>query len=94
MSPPTRYKLSFTVPLSSLSACKSALFAAGAGTHPGGKYTHVSFETTGVGQFMPCEGAVPTLGQVGKLERVEEVRCEVLCVGEEVMRGAVGELKR
>jgi len=94
MPPAIRYKLSFTVPPSSLSACKSALFAAGAGTHPGGKYTHVSFETAGVGQFKPCEGAVPSLGEVGRLERVEEVRCEVLCVGEEVMRRAVGELRR
>lgn len=37
---------------------------------------------------------MPSLGEVGKLERVEEVKCEVLCVGEEVMRGAVGELRR
>lgn len=28
------------------------------------------------------------------MERVEEVKCEVLCVGEGVMRQAVGELKR
>jgi len=37
---------------------------------------------------------VPNLGEVGRLERVEEMRCEVLCVGEEVMRAAVGELRR
>lgn len=94
MSAPTRYKLFFTVPPSDLEACKSALFAAGAGTYPGGKYTHVSFETTGTGQFRPDEGAKPAVGEVGALERVEEVKCEVLCVGEEVMRRAVGELKR
>ena len=54
----------------------------------------MSFETTGTGQFMAHEGAMPNLGKVGKLERVEEVKVEVLCVGEEVMRGAVRELRR
>ena len=94
MSTSPRYKLLFTVPPSSLQACKSALFAIGAGTYPGGKYSHVSFETTGTGQFMPHKGAIPNLGEVGKLEKVEEVKVEVLCVGEEVMRGAVRELRR
>ena len=91
---PNRYKLLFTVPASSLEDCKSALFAAGAGTYPGGKYSQVSFETKGTGQFMANEGATPNKGEVGKLERLEEVKVEVLCVGEEVMRRSVGELKR
>lgn len=54
----------------------------------------VCFEIAGTGQFLPGEGAVPNTGAVGKLERVEETRVEVLCVGRELMVGAVESLKR
>ena len=93
-SNPTRYKLIFTTPHPSLAACKSALFAVGAGTYTGRKYTQVCFETPGTSQFMPNEGAVPNIGKVGELERVPEMRVEVLCVVEEVMRRAVAALVR
>ena len=53
----------------------------------------VCFETPGTGQFQPNKGAVPNIGTVGKLERVDEMRVEVLCVGRDVMVGAVGALK-
>ncbi len=43
---------------------------------------------------MPSPGAVPNIGEVGKLERVQEVRVETLCVGREVVQGAVGALKK
>ena len=66
----------------------------GAGCYPGGKYSMVCFETSGIGQFLPGEGAVPNIGAVGKLERVPETRVEVLCVGKDVMTGAVDSLKR
>lgn len=97
MSTPTphpRYKLIFTVPHPSLAACKEAVFAVGAGTYPGGKYSRVCFEMPGVGEFLPGEGAVPNIGSVGTLERVEEMRVEVLCVGRDVMLKAVEALKR
>lgn len=54
----------------------------------------VCFETQGIGQFLPGEGAVPNIGAVGKLERVAETKVEVLCVGKDVMTGAVDSLKR
>ena len=92
--PPPRYKLIFRVPHSSLTACKTAIFATGAGTYPGGNYTEVSFETPGVGEFTPCTGAKPKIGVVGLKERVEEMRVEILCVGREVVEKAVGALKR
>ena len=66
----------------------------GAGSYPDGKYSMVCFETQGTGQFLPGEGAVPNIGAVGKLERVPETRVEVLCVGTDVMTGAVDSLKR
>lgn len=52
------------------------------------------FETPGTAQFMPCEGAKPNIGAIGELSRVEETKVEVLCVGRDVMEGAVDALKR
>ncbi|KAK3175189.1 hypothetical protein OEA41_002435 [Lepraria neglecta] len=97
MSTPTdqpRYKLIFFVPHSSLEVCKQAIFAKGAGAYPAGKYSMVCFESPGIGQFLPGEGAKPNIGTVGKLERVEEMKVEILCVGRDVMEGAVDSLKR
>lgn len=97
MSTPTthpRYKLIFTVPHPSLAACKEAVFSVGAGTYPGGKYSRTCFEIPGKGQFLPGEGAVPNIGAVGRLETVEEMRVEILCVGRDVMLKAVEALKR
>lgn len=94
-SPPLRYKLVFFSPPSSLPSCKTAIFAAGAGRYPGpGNYTEVCFASTGTSQFKPGEGAKPHIGEVGKLTEQEEVRCEILCVGEQVVRKAVEALKR
>lgn len=90
-----RYKLIFFVPTPSLSACKTAIFAAGAGRYPGpGNYTEVCWTTLGTGQFRPGDTAKPAIGTVGKLEVLEEVRVETLCQGEEVVRRAVEALKR
>lgn len=97
MSTPTdepRFKLIFTVPHSSLQTCKDSIFVVGAGTYPGGQYKNACFEIPGIGQFMPAEGAKPNIGTVGKLERVEEMRVETLCVGRDVMLKAVEALKR
>lgn len=103
MSAITRFKLIFFVPPASLEACKSAIFSSGAGTFPGGKYSHCCFETSGTGQFLPVaeKGANPTIGQKKddgsgeyRVERVEEVKCEIMCVGREVTEMAVAALKR
>ncbi|KAI9793639.1 MAG: hypothetical protein M1835_007111 [Candelina submexicana] len=90
-----RFTLTFTVPTAYLSACKEAIFSAGAGQqYPGsGHYTHVCFETPGICQFKPEKGAQPNIGTVGELVRVEEIKVEVLCVGREVVRRAVEKLK-
>ncbi|KAJ9647209.1 hypothetical protein H2201_003363 [Coniosporium apollinis] len=47
----------------------------------------------GTGQFRPGKAANPNIGSSGKLEQVEEVRCETLCVGQEVAQKAVQALK-
>lgn len=94
--PPTdRYKLIFFTPPHHLPAIKTAIFATGAGSYPGkGNYTQVCFTTPGIGQFKPGEGAIPAIGEVGNVEDVGEAKCEVLCVGREVVRAAVEALKK
>ena len=59
-----------------LGAVHAALAAAGAGNI--GDYSHCSFATAGTGQFKPLAGAHPTIGEVGRLERVAETRLEMV----------------
>lgn len=93
--PNDRYKLIFFTPPQFLSDIKTAVFATGAGSYPGkGNYTQCCFTTPGIGQFRPGEGANPAIGQPGNLEEVGEVKCEILCVGEGVVREAVEVLKK
>lgn len=90
-----KFKLVFFVPVPHLQAVKSAVFAAGAGRHPGaGEYTECAWQTLGTGQFRPGGSAKPNIGKVGVFEQVEEYRVETLCVGEDVAREAVEALKR
>ena len=94
MSDVASYMLHFYVPHSYLEACKTALFVAGAGTYPGGKYSNACFEIAGTGQFRPNEGAVPNVGAVGQIEKIEEVKVEIICVGKDVMEKSVRALKK
>ncbi|GHA04929.1 Nif3-like dinuclear metal center hexameric protein [Oceanisphaera arctica] len=71
------YKLVFFVPESHLELVKAAVFATGAGKI--GDYDRCCFETRGTGQFRPLAGANPFIGKAGDLERVEEVRVELVC---------------
>ncbi|KAK4224443.1 GTP cyclohydrolase 1 type 2/Nif3 [Podospora fimiseda] len=90
-----RYKLVFYVPPTALKACKTAIFAAGAGRYPGpGNYTECCFTTLGRGQFRPGDTANPHIGQLKTLQFVDEVKVEILCVGEETARDAVAALKK
>ncbi|KAF8246895.1 hypothetical protein K440DRAFT_661776 [Wilcoxina mikolae CBS 423.85] len=102
-SPNQRYKLIFFVPAEALEKVKTGIFAAGGGTFPDGKYSHCSFESPGIGQFLPVaeKGAKPIIGQLKDdgsnefgIERVEEIRCEIMCVGKGVLEKSVEALKR
>ena len=89
-----KFKLVFNVPVSGLEACKTAIFAAGAGRYPGpGKYTECCFVTMGTGQFRPGDKANPHIGKVGELEYVESAKVEALCVGADTVKKAVEALK-
>ena len=95
MSTIARFKLIFFVPPSALAACKSAIFAAGAGRYPGpGTDTECCWVTLGTGQFRPGDAAKPNIGKVGALEEVQEARVETLCLGEDTVRKAVEALKK
>jgi dinuclear metal center YbgI/SA1388 family protein len=64
------------VPRENAEAVREAVFEAGAGHI--GDYSHCSWSVGGIGQFLPHEGASPTVGSVGSVERVAEDRFEVV----------------
>ncbi len=69
--------LAFYVPISHAEAVKTAIFAAGAGKV--GNYDCCSWQTLGLGQFRPLDGANPFLGEVNRIEQVEEIKVETVC---------------
>ena len=68
------YKLVWFVPREALAATRDAVFAAGAGTI--GAYEHCSWYAAGTGTYVPRDGAAPAIGEVGREERVAELRVE------------------
>jgi dinuclear metal center YbgI/SA1388 family protein len=64
------------VPAGDADAVRAAVFAAGAGHI--GDYSHCSWSVAGTGQFLPLDGASPSIGAVGSVERVSEDRVEVV----------------
>ncbi|OBH60169.1 Nif3-like dinuclear metal center hexameric protein [Mycobacterium colombiense] len=64
------------VPAENAEAVQAAVFAAGAGHI--GDYSHCSWTISGIGQFLPHDGATPAVGSVGSIERVAEDRFEVV----------------
>lgn len=71
------YQICFYVPVTHAEAVKEAMFAQGAGQQ--GNYSHVSWQTLGEGQFMPLPGSHPTIGTSNYLERVAELKVEMIC---------------
>ena len=72
-----RYKIVVYVPVDGGDRLREAMGAAGAGKI--GNYTNCTFTMAGTGRFLPGVGANPTIGEVGKLEAVEEERIETIC---------------
>ncbi|GBG37256.1 Nif3-like dinuclear metal center hexameric protein [Mycobacterium montefiorense] len=64
------------VPRKNTEAVQTAMFEAGAGQI--GDYSHCSWSVSGIGQFLPHDGATPAVGTVGTVERVDEDRVEVI----------------
>ena len=76
------YKLIVFVPVDSLQKVADAVFKAGAGAI--GNYSHCSFNTAGLGTFVPLEGSKPTIGKKGELENVSEIKFESIVPAEKV----------
>ncbi|MFW5689507.1 MAG: NGG1p interacting factor NIF3 [Spirochaetota bacterium] len=71
------YKLVVFVPESHTEQVKQAMFAAGAGRFR--NYDSCSWQVAGTGQFRPLAGAEPFIGSQGEIERVPELRIEMIC---------------
>lgn len=71
------YHIAFYVPESHAESVKESMFLAGAGKI--GAYQRCAFETAGTGQFEPLKGSRPYLGQIEVLETVKELKVEMVC---------------
>jgi hypothetical protein len=71
------YKLNFFVPYEDKERVKEALFKVGAGRYE--NYECCCFEALGVGQFKPIKGAHPYIGELDKVEHVQEYKIEMIC---------------
>jgi hypothetical protein len=71
------YKIGFYVPVNEAERVKLAMFSVGAGKI--GNYECCSFEFKGTGQFKAINGANPFIGEINRLEKVEELRIEMVC---------------
>ncbi len=84
------FKLVTYVPKDHAEAVRQAMAEGGAGQI--GNYRECAFTWEGQGCYRPIEGANPAIGEVGKLERVAELRIEMLCEGH-VLGEAVAALR-
>jgi dinuclear metal center YbgI/SA1388 family protein len=69
-------KLAVYIPETHAEAVREAITNAGAGHI--GSYSHCTFQSTGLGKFMPLEGTQPFIGEIGRLETAHEVRLETI----------------
>ncbi|TWH48835.1 Nif3-like dinuclear metal center hexameric protein [Sporomusa sp. KB1] len=70
------YKLVVFVPASHVEKVRIAMSEAGAGHI--GNYSHCTFQTKGVGTFLPLAATTPFIGREGQLEFVDESRIETI----------------
>lgn len=69
-------KLVVFVPKSHAEAVRTALGDIGCGHI--GDYSHCTFNSEGIGTFLPLDGTNPYIGQTGKKEEVEEIKIETI----------------
>lgn len=79
------------VPIAYADQMREVLAEFGAGKI--GDYEACSFSVRGVGRFRPLKGAEPVVGEVGRLEEVDEERIETICSASEIeaLRGLIKE---
>lgn len=71
------FKLEIYIPETHVEKVKAAIFAAGAGKI--GCYDCCCWQTSGTGQFRACEGSNPFIGKKHEIEKVPELKIEVVC---------------
>jgi len=69
-------KLVVFVPANNINSVADAIHNQGGGII--GEYSHCSFRSTGTGTFLGSVSADPTTGTKGKIEKVDEIKLEVL----------------
>lgn len=78
------YKINVFVPEDHAEKVRDEMGRAGAGWI--GNYSDCTFMTKGKGTFRPMEGTNPFIGNIGKLEVVDEVRIETVATKENLHR--------
>lgn len=79
-----KVKIVVTVPVNDLENIRRAVCEAGAGII--GEYTYCTFSSRVTGTFMPNEKAHPYIGEVKKLEYVDEEKLEFICEVDKVKK--------
>jgi dinuclear metal center YbgI/SA1388 family protein len=82
--PGEAFKLVVFVPRANVETVADAMFAAGAGRI--GEYEKCSYRVEGYGTFLGGESTQPAVGKKGRLERVAEIRLEVVVPGKALNR--------
>lgn len=80
------YQIIVYVPISHIETVKDALFEAGAGKYT--DYDQCSWQSEGMGQFRPLLNANPFIGKIEQLEKVPEIKLEMICT-QEVIKEAL-----
>jgi structural toxin protein (hemagglutinin/hemolysin) RtxA len=84
------YHVAFYVPETHVEEVKESMFQAGAGHI--GNYAKCSFEYAGIGQFQALPGSTPFVGKEGQVEKVKELKVEMVCK-KELINAVVAALK-
>ena len=79
-----RVKIFVTVPIDNVEEVRKAVCEAGAGII--GEYSYCTSSTRVTGTFIPSENANPYIGELNKLEYVDEEKLEFICEVDKVKK--------
>ena len=85
------YRFITYVPMPNVEEVKKALIEAGAGRID--NYDSCMWQTPGIDQFRPLEGSNPAIGEKGVIEKVEEMKLEMI-VAKDKIGDVIAALKR
>ena len=70
-------KIRIIAPVADADKIREVLGREGAGVQ--GNYRYCSYSYRGTGRFLPGQGADPAIGEIGRLEQVDEELIEAIC---------------